>query len=84
MDISQTQQYADATQFVRCNSESVIARQIANMLVSFEKVTTELNIVKLELHTTAEELRSAITFVKELQPKAKPLTIKDIIEEYSK
>jgi len=84
MDISKTQQYADATQFVRCNSESVITMQIANMLLSFEKVTTELNIVKLELHATAEELRSAITFVKELHPKAKLLTIKDIIKESNK
>ena len=69
MDITTTEEYFMAQEFISVNDREEIAYRFAELLIKFKEVNRELSIVKTQLNNTAKVLTETINCIHDINVK---------------
>ena len=81
MDITTTEEYFVAQQFISSNDKEEVACRFAELLIKFNEVNRELCIVKTQLNDTAKVLTETIKSIHGINSYKGPLALSDVINE---
>ncbi len=81
MDITITEEYFVAQQFINSNDKEEITCRFAELLIKINEVNRELCIVKTQLNDTAKILTETIKSIHNINTDKGPLALSDVIAE---
>jgi hypothetical protein len=65
-DITNTQEYEAAQEFVKLSDSDEIAYRYAEMLIKLNEMDLELGTIKVQLHATIQDLRDTIEYIHDI------------------